>query len=95
MSSMSDCEMTPTVLKFEGLKKSVAKLPRLPSRNLDDIEESGSLKSADVIELNSTNFEYETDKLMDRLSLNCSSESNWFFVKDFLKGFRDPQIESV
>ncbi len=36
----------------------------------------------------------EDDIPMDQLSLDRSNDTTWFFLTDFLKGFRDPQVES-
>ena len=37
----------------------------------------------------------EDDIPMDQLSLDRSNDTTWFFLTDFLKGFRDPQVESA
>ena len=37
----------------------------------------------------------DDDIPMDQLSLDRSNDTTWFFLTDFLKGFRDPQVESA
>jgi hypothetical protein len=44
--------------------------------------------------INNVNVD-DDDIPMDQLSLDRSNDTTWFFLTDFLKGFRDPQVESA
>ena len=44
----------------------------------------------------SRNLLEDSDQIMiEQLSLDKSNDTNWYFISDLIKGFRDPQIDSA
>ena len=46
--------------------------------------------------LTSQNLSEDPDQIMiEQLSLDKSNDTNWYFIADSIKGFRDPQGEGA